>query len=64
MTNKLFLMEVEKASSFISSQRKEQIASADRSDKIRTYNFPQSRITGKIAILDIFKQYNKITGQI
>lgn len=39
-------MEVEKANTFISSQRKEQIATADRSDKIRTYNFPQSRITG------------------
>lgn len=38
-------MEVERAHSFISSQRKEQIAGADRSDKIRTYNFPQSRIT-------------------
>jgi len=39
-------MEVEKAANFMSSKRKEQIAGADRSDKIRTYNFPQSRITG------------------
>lgn len=46
LTNKLFMMEVEKASNFLSSKRKEQIATADRSDKIRTYNFPQSRITG------------------
>ena len=48
MTSKLFLMEVERASSFLSSKRKEQIQGADRSDKIRTYNFPQSRITGEL----------------
>ena len=41
-------MEVERASSFLSSKRKEQIQGADRSDKIRTYNFPQSRITGEL----------------
>ena len=35
MTSKLFLMEVERASSFLSSKRKEQIQGADRSDKIR-----------------------------
>lgn len=40
------MIEVERASSFLSSSRKEQIAGADRSDKIRTYNYPQSRITG------------------
>lgn len=38
-------MEIEKAQESVSSSRKDQMASGDRSDKIRTYNFPQSRIT-------------------
>jgi peptide chain release factor 1 len=38
-------MEIERAQDSISSSRKDQMASGDRSDKIRTYNFPQSRIT-------------------
>lgn len=38
-------MEIERAQESVSSSRKDQMASGDRSDKIRTYNFPQSRIT-------------------
>lgn len=42
---KLFQMEAERAQAERSGIRKGQIGSGDRSEKIRTYNFPESRIT-------------------
>jgi peptide chain release factor 1 len=42
---KLFEYEQEKADREIRSKRKKMVGSGDRSEKIRTYNFPQNRIT-------------------
>ncbi|OGY99442.1 MAG: hypothetical protein A2945_01130 [Candidatus Liptonbacteria bacterium RIFCSPLOWO2_01_FULL_52_25] len=42
---KLYEMEQRKASGNVGDIRREQIGSADRSEKIRTYNFPEDRIT-------------------
>lgn len=42
---KLWQAEQEKATGEISEERRKQIGSAERSEKIRTYNFPQDRIT-------------------
>lgn len=42
---KIYEMELEKAAKERGDLRKGQIGSGDRSEKIRTYNFPQSRIT-------------------
>lgn len=42
---KLWEMEQQKAVGNISDTRSSQIGSGDRSEKIRTYNFPQNRIT-------------------
>jgi len=42
---KLFQMEQERLDAERSGNRKEQIGRGDRSEKIRTYNFPQSRIS-------------------
>jgi len=38
-------MEQEKQSSAVAADRKAQVGSGDRSEKIRTYNYPQSRVT-------------------
>jgi len=45
LRSKLYELEHEGAAGSVQSERKEQIGTADRSEKIRTYNFPQDRIT-------------------
>jgi peptide chain release factor 1 len=42
---KLFEMKQNEQMSQLSAERRAQIGTADRSEKIRTYNFPQNRIT-------------------
>ncbi|MBO5879221.1 MAG: peptide chain release factor 1 [Clostridia bacterium] len=43
--SKLYDMKVREQDEKIASTRKSQVGSGDRSEKIRTYNYPQSRIT-------------------
>ena len=45
MTAKLQQLEEEKEAKKYASERKDQIGTGDRSEKIRTYNFPQDRVT-------------------
>ncbi|GAB1445658.1 MAG: peptide chain release factor 1 [Cyclobacteriaceae bacterium] len=45
LRTKLYEMEVEKQANKIGAARKSQVRSGDRSEKIRTYNYPQSRVT-------------------
>src|SRR4029078_12255144 len=42
---RLYEMEREKADSAMSEERRKMVGSGARSEKIRTYNFPQSRVT-------------------
>jgi peptide chain release factor 1 len=45
LRSKLYELEVEKKQAEVGASRKSQVRSGDRSEKIRTYNYPQSRVT-------------------
>jgi peptide chain release factor 1 len=45
LRSRLYEMELKKHNDAVGAQRKSMVGSGDRSDKIRTYNYPQGRVT-------------------
>ena len=59
---RLFDMERQRLDSARSADRKSQLGSGDRSERIRTYNFPQGRVTDHRINLTLYKLDSVIEG--
>jgi peptide chain release factor 1 len=55
---------VQKQSAEISASRKTQVGSGDRSERIRTYNFPQGRVTDHRIGLTLYNLESLLDGNI
>ena len=64
LRTKIYEIEKEKQDSEISNARKSQVGSGDRSEKIRTYNYPQGRITDHRIGMSIYQMENFLNGDI
>lgn len=64
LRSKLYEAQLEKQRSEQASNRKSQVGSGDRSEKIRTYNFPQGRITDHRIGLSIYQIENFLNGDL
>jgi len=61
---RLYDLELKKQNEEISAKRKTMVGSGDRSDKIRTYNFPQNRVTDHRIGLTLYNLSGIIEGNL
>lgn len=64
LRSKLYDMELEKRQNSEAEERRNQIGTGDRSEKIRTYNFPQGRVTDHRINLTLYKLDKIMNGDI
>ena len=64
LKSRLYEMEKQKRDSELANERKSQVGSGDRSEKIRTYNYPQGRITDHRIGLSIYQMENFLNGDL
>ena len=64
LRSKLYDMEMEKRQNSEAEERRSQIGTGDRSEKIRTYNFPQGRVTDHRIKLTLYKIDSIMNGDI
>ena len=64
LRSRLYEIEKQKRDTELASERKSQVGSGDRSEKIRTYNYPQGRITDHRIGLSIFQMEDFLNGNL
>jgi peptide chain release factor 1 len=64
LRSRIYEIELQKRNAEIDSQRKSQVSTGDRSAKIRTYNFPQGRVTDHRINLTLYSLSSIIDGDI
>lgn len=64
LRTKLYDEEVRKAEEAISRQRKTLVSTGDRSAKIRTYNFPQGRVTDHRIGMTVYNLDSVLNGEV
>ena len=64
LRSKLYDMELQKQHDAEAADRKSQIGTGDRSEKIRTYNFPEGRVTDHRIKLTLYKLEQILNGDL
>lgn len=64
LKSRLYDIEKQKQDSQIANTRKSQVGSGDRSEKIRTYNYPQGRITDHRIGFSVYQMENFLNGDL
>jgi peptide chain release factor 1 len=64
LRSRLYEMELEKQQAAITAERRGQIKTGDRSEKIRTYNYPQNRVTDHRIGLTIHQLTEVMDGRL
>ena len=61
---RLYDRELEKQQAEVSADRRSQVGTGDRSEKIRTYNFPQTRMTDHRIKLTLYRLADILDGDL
>ena len=64
LKSRIYEMEKKKQDEELASERKSQVGAGDRSEKIRTYNYPQGRITDHRIGMSIYQMEDFLNGNL
>lgn len=64
LRSKLYDIQMQEQASQIAAERKSQVGTGDRSERIRTYNYPQGRVTDHRISLTLYKLEQFLNGDL